>query len=75
LFFGITFSTNAQDFKFITTDNDLKLCTLPCYNYVRGLGLTSHDSIFQLNIPLRMQNRVSNLEIDGQEEIIDGQIR
>lgn len=75
LFFITSFSFHAQDFQFSTKDNDLKLATLPYYNYGRGLGLTSPDSIFQLNIRFRMQNRVSYLDIEDQEEIIDGQIR
>lgn len=73
--FLICFALHAQDFQFSTKDNDLKLATLPYYNYGRGLGLTSPDSIFQLNIRFRMQNRVSYLDIEDQEEIIDGQIR
>ncbi|MFN3640422.1 MAG: porin, partial [Flavobacterium sp.] len=58
-----------------TKDNDLKLATIPYYNYGRGLGLTSPDSIFQLNIRFRMQNRVGYLNIEDEEDIIDGQIR
>ncbi|MDP2161054.1 MAG: porin, partial [Flavobacterium sp.] len=76
LFLGLTslFSV-AQDIQFSTKDNDLKLATLPYYNYGRGLGLTSPDSIFQLNIRFRMQNRMSYVELEDQDEIIDGQIR
>jgi len=76
LFLGLTslFSV-AQDIQFSSKDNDLKLATLPYYNYGRGLGLTSPDSIFQLNIRFRMQNRMSYVELEDQDEIIDGQIR
>jgi phosphate-selective porin OprO and OprP len=73
--FFITFSSKAQDLKFSSDDNDLRLATIPYYNYGRGLGLTSPDSIFQLNIRFRMQNRVSYLQWEDEEEIIDGQIR
>ena len=56
-------------------DNDLKLSTLPYYSYGKGLGLTSPDSLFQLNIRFRMQNRVTYLENDGENGAYDGQIR
>ena len=46
----LSFPSFGQDIKFSTKDNDLKLATLPYYNYGRGLGLTSPDSIFQLKI-------------------------
>jgi len=76
LFLGLTSLLSvAQDIQFSTKDNDLKLATLPYYNYGRGLGLTSPDSIFQLNIRFRMQNRMSYIELEDQDEIIDGQIR
>lgn len=63
------------DIRQTKTDNDLKLSALPYYSYGKGLGLTSPDSIFQLNIRFRMQNRVSYIENEGQEPAIDGQIR
>lgn len=56
-------------------NNDLKLSTLPYYSYGKGLGLTSPDSIFQLNIRFRMQNRVTYLETEDNEPQYDGQIR
>lgn len=70
-----TVSVFSQDIKFSTQDNDLKLATLPYYNYGRGLGLTSPDSIFQLNIRFRMQNRLTYLDIEDEDEIIDGHVR
>ena len=65
----------AQDVKFSTKDNDLKLATIPYYNYGRGLGLTSPDSIFQLNIRFRMQNRLGFLNNENEENAFDGQVR
>lgn len=56
-------------------DNDIKLSTLPYYSYGKGLGLTSPDSIFQLNIRFRMQNRVTYIDNEGQAPGYDGQIR
>lgn len=43
-------------------DNDIKLSVLPYYNFGRGLGMTSPDSLFQLNIRFRMQNRAEFTE-------------
>lgn len=65
----------AQDIKVTTKDNDLKLSALPYYSYGKGLGLTSPDSLFQLNIRFRMQNRVTYIENEGEETSYDGQIR
>jgi phosphate-selective porin OprO/OprP len=51
-----------------------RLEAMPYYNYGRGLGITSPDSIYKLNIRFRMQNRATYLEEDGKRSI-DGQIR
>jgi phosphate-selective porin OprO and OprP len=56
-------------------DNDLKLSTLPYYSYGKGLGLTSPDSLFQLNIRFRMQNRVTYINNEDEDPAYDGQIR
>ncbi|HRE76736.1 MAG TPA: porin [Flavobacterium sp.] len=75
LFLLISSFSIAQDIKFSTKDNDLKLATLPYYNYGRGLGLTSPDSIFQLNIRFRMQNRLGYLNNEDQDDAYEGQVR
>ena len=52
LFLFLAFSANAQiTIKQTKTDNDLKLSVLPYYNFGKGIGMTSPDSIFQLNDP------------------------
>ena len=56
-------------------DNDIKLSALPYYSYGKGIGMTSPDSLFQLNIRFRIQNRVTYLENDGENGAYDGQIR
>jgi hypothetical protein len=56
-------------------DNDLKLTALPYYSFGKGVGLTSPDSLFQLNIRFRMQNRLTYIENDGENGAYDGQIR
>ena len=57
------------------TDNDLKLSALPYYSFGKGLGLTSPDSLFQLNIRFRMQNRVTYINNEDESPAYDGQIR
>lgn len=76
-FFLITFAIalNAQIVKFDSVKNDRQHAALPYYSYGKGLGLTSPDSIFQLNIRFRMQNRVTFWDKDGVDEAIDGQVR
>jgi phosphate-selective porin OprO and OprP len=74
--FLLTVTSHAQvTIQQNKNDNDLKLSTLPYYSYGKGLGLTSPDSLFQLNIRFRMQNRVTYLENDGENGAYDGQIR
>jgi len=76
LFFFITLIATAQvTIERTTKDNDLKLSALPYYNYGKGLGITSPDSIFQLNIRFRMQNRATYIHEEGEESAVDGQIR
>lgn len=71
----LAFSASAQIITRTTENNDLKLSTLPYYNFGRGLGLTSPDSLFQLNIRFRMQNRVTYYDNEGESPAYDGQIR
>ncbi len=54
---------------------DVDISNLPYYNFGKGVGLTSPDSLFQFNIRFRMQNRFSFIQNDGREAAIDGQIR
>ncbi|WP_432671377.1 porin [Flavobacterium sp. SM2513] len=72
----IFWNNQAQvSIKKSTENNDLKLSSLPYYNYGKGLGLTSPDSLFQFNIRFRMQNRVSYYDTEGEKPTYDGQIR
>lgn len=54
---------------------DLRLSHLPYYSYGQGLGITSPDSLYQLKIRFRIQNRVSYQRTDGKNAVIDGEIR
>ncbi len=56
-------------------DNDLKLSTLPYYSFGKGIGMTSPDSLYQLNIRFRMQNRVSYMDNEDGVSGYDAQIK
>lgn len=74
IFFSLAAAAQV-DIKKTTKDNDLKLSALPYYNYGKGVGLTSPDSIFQFNIRFRMQNRATYIQNEGEDGAIDAQIR
>lgn len=66
----------AQKQNTVDPDKDLRMSVLPYYNFGKGLGLTSPDSIFQLNIRFRMQNRASYLHDESlEEDIINAEVR
>ncbi|RSK40581.1 porin [Mangrovimonas spongiae] len=55
--------------------NDIKLSALPYYSYGKGLGITSPDSIFKLNIRFRMQNRVTAFLPEDDDTAYEAMIR
>lgn len=55
--------------------NNIKLTALPYYNYGKGVGLTSPDSLFQFNIRFRMQNRISYLKDEDKDAAYEAAIR
>ncbi|CAM4254022.1 porin [Flavobacterium terrigena] len=65
---GIVFSQDKPT-------NDIKLSTLPYFSTGKGIGITSPDSLYQLNLRFRMQNRVTYIENDGENGGYDAQIR
>tara|TARA_R100001143_G_C3361193_1_gene136093 strand:+ start:6475 stop:7710 length:1236 start_codon:yes stop_codon:yes gene_type:complete len=52
-----------------TFGDDLQFPALPFYSYGSGLGLTTPDSTFRLNIRFRMQNRVTFVNEEDDESI------
>jgi phosphate-selective porin OprO and OprP len=56
-------------------DNDLKLSALPYYSFGKGVGITSPDSLYQFNIRMRLQNRVTYTNNEDENGTYDGQIR
>ncbi|RZL31208.1 MAG: porin, partial [Pedobacter sp.] len=77
MFLLFVFWENKAQITVKQTDenNDLKLSSLPYYSYGKGLGLTSPDSLFQLNIRFRMQNRATYFNNEDEKPSYDGQIR
>lgn len=76
LFTFISITASAQvTIERTTQNNDIKLSALPYYSYGKGLGITSPDSIFQLNIRFRVQNRATYLQEEDEDGAVDAQIR
>lgn len=79
LFIVFSFNAYAQTKDTVETKKktvqEFKNMMSPYYSYGNGLGITSPDSLYQVNIRFRMQNRVSYMHDDGEEDKIDGQIR
>jgi phosphate-selective porin OprO/OprP len=78
LFSSVLFAQEDLEAKKKTVtkdDNDVKLSVLPYYNFGRGLGMTSPDSLFQLNIRFRMQNRAEFGEDEDGETGVAAHIR
>lgn len=69
LFISVCLSSKAQD------NNDIKLSALPYYSYGKGLGVTSADSLFQLNIRFRMQNRLTYIDDEDADPAYEAMIR
>lgn len=57
---------NKKDTTGIIKRSDEKFEALPYYSYGKGIGMTSPDSIFQMNIRFRMQNRAEYAENGGE---------
>lgn len=58
-----------------TNTTDLKIASMPYYTYGSGLGITSADSLYQVNFRFRMQNRLTYFQNDGEAGAYEGQIR
>jgi len=74
--FLLSFSLlSGQNINNPNKDNDLKLEALPYYSFGKGVGITSPDSLFQLNIRFRMQNRVTINQNEDENTSYSGEIR
>ncbi len=54
---------------------EFKIAALPYYNFGKGLGMTSADSLFQFNIRFRMQNRVTYFDYEDGDSNYEAQVR
>ncbi len=70
----LSWGVKAQD---STSYYDLqqRLYSLPYYSYGKGLGFTSPDSIYQMNIRFRIQSRGTFNHEYGEKGVIDGGVR
>jgi phosphate-selective porin OprO and OprP len=48
---------------------------LPYYSYGSGLGLTTPDSTYQLNIRFRMQNRATYIHYENRDDAVEAAVR
>lgn len=48
---------------------------LPYYSFKKGIGLTSPDSLYQVNIRFRMQSRMTGFKNEDENFAYDGQVR
>jgi hypothetical protein len=55
--------------------NDLRFSTAPYYSYKKGLGITAPDSLFQVNIRIRIQSRATYYNTEGIGDSYEGQVR
>jgi phosphate-selective porin OprO/OprP len=61
-----------KDTSDVVRRTDERFEALPYYSYGKGVGMTSPDSIFQLNIRFRMQNRMEIAENGGDTYVSAG---
>lgn len=72
LFLSISMFSQIETTK---KNNDIRLSTLPYYSFKKGIGITTPDSLFQLNIRFRMQNRITYIKNEDENGGYDGQVR
>lgn len=75
IFIGFLGLVSHAQITLTKDNNDIKLSALPYYSYGKGLGITSPDSIFKLNIRFRMQNRVTALFEENEETAYEAMVR
>lgn len=72
---NVTALNTEDDQPELKKDELLRIQTLPYYSFGKGVGITSPDSIYQLNIRFRMQNRATFNMNEDDEGSLDAQIR
>ncbi|HUH51102.1 MAG TPA: porin [Flavobacterium sp.] len=66
-FLALGFQSFSQIEKPKELSRNFELSTLPYYNFGKGVGITSPDSLFEFNIRFRMQNRLAYVHKDDAE--------
>lgn len=72
--FSILIYSQKKDTVILDHNDEIKIAALPYYNFGKGVGMTSPDSLFQMNIRFRMQNRLEILN-DNDETSYEASIR
>lgn len=72
--FSILIYSQKKDTVILDHNDEIKIAALTYYNFGKGVGMTSPDSLFQMNIRFRMQNRLEILN-DNDETSYEASIR
>lgn len=64
----------AQENDSIVSSIHNRIEAMPYYSYGKGIGIISPDSLYQMNIRFRMQNRVSLID-EGEETDVEAMVR
>ncbi len=62
---SVAIGAQKKDTVILDHNDELKIEALPYYNFGKGVGMTSPDSLFQMNLRFRMQNRLEILNDEG----------
>ncbi|PRZ20384.1 porin family protein [Flavobacterium granuli] len=74
-FFMFSLIASAQDSKIEVKTSEKKASSKNYFNSDKKLGFTAQDSLFQVNIGVRVQSRAGYQKADGQAGSVEGEIR
>jgi phosphate-selective porin OprO and OprP len=72
---GFTLNAQAQVTDELLDTWQERFPGLPYYSYGSGLGLTTPDSTYQLNIRFRMQNRATYINHENRDDAVEAAVR
>ncbi len=75
LFAGFSQPVLAQESERVLRDLEIRIPSLPHYSFGRGLGLTTPDSTYQVNIRFRMQNRATFQTFSDRDDSVEAVVR
>lgn len=73
LFFTVV--SVAQEQQSLAKTNEKKADISDYYTNNKKLGFTAKDSLFQVNIGVRIQSRATYLNVENEDQIVDGEVR